>query len=473
MQEIRHILGRNIVPKGTLRLEITESLVMENPEQATEVLELLRGAGAELALDDFGTGYSSLAYLSGSRSTPSRSTARWCRQRRQQWRRLGHHALDRGAGARARQEGRCRRRGDGRRRRASCARSAASTRRAIYYGEPMSERDVSQLLKMVRRSERKMQPRGFFRPKAKSAAGSSRRLRKRVASARDRGRRGHRQRRPPPNTGQRQARSPTAPCVPRTRPGNPAMLPPPPPQQAGLPPPMRSAAPERELPPPGMPENGGGFAQPVANGGFPQVNAPERRFPPPIPGAGFPPEAGPAFGSARRRRSWRTCRRSFGAPAPFAPPPMSGGAPAMSDAMQDFDQTETDPADEGFADAPAEMPPEPSHLAFPPPPVPMPRSMADGAGQASRDPSPPDESRIWAPSPTRCDAPSAKDRRHCRLRPRLSPQQPVARAPRSRAARGRTGTSTGSAARAYRRASGAASGRACSRRQARSEAPDA
>ncbi|MCK9911946.1 EAL domain-containing protein, partial [Microbacteriaceae bacterium K1510] len=58
IQEIRHILGRNIVPKGSLKLEITESLVMENPEQATEILEWLRGAGAELALDDFGTGYS-------------------------------------------------------------------------------------------------------------------------------------------------------------------------------------------------------------------------------------------------------------------------------------------------------------------------------------------------------------------------------------------------------------------------------
>ena len=39
IQEIRHILGRNIVPKGSLQLEITESLVMENPEQATEILE--------------------------------------------------------------------------------------------------------------------------------------------------------------------------------------------------------------------------------------------------------------------------------------------------------------------------------------------------------------------------------------------------------------------------------------------------
>ena len=63
IQEIRHVLGRNIVPSGTLRLEIAESLVMENPEQAADVLKVLRGSGVELALDDFGTGYSSLAYL--------------------------------------------------------------------------------------------------------------------------------------------------------------------------------------------------------------------------------------------------------------------------------------------------------------------------------------------------------------------------------------------------------------------------
>jgi diguanylate cyclase (GGDEF)-like protein/PAS domain S-box-containing protein len=63
VQEIRHLLARDLVPKGTLRLEITESLVMENPEMAVEMLEWLRSFGARVALDDFGTGYCSLSYL--------------------------------------------------------------------------------------------------------------------------------------------------------------------------------------------------------------------------------------------------------------------------------------------------------------------------------------------------------------------------------------------------------------------------
>ncbi len=63
IQEMRHIIGQEIVPRGSLRLEVTESLVMENPEQALQMLEQLKAAGAELSMDDFGTGYSSLAYL--------------------------------------------------------------------------------------------------------------------------------------------------------------------------------------------------------------------------------------------------------------------------------------------------------------------------------------------------------------------------------------------------------------------------
>ena len=62
-QEVRMILTRESLPENSLRLEVTESLVMENPEGAVEILGWLRNAGASLALDDFGTGYSSLSYL--------------------------------------------------------------------------------------------------------------------------------------------------------------------------------------------------------------------------------------------------------------------------------------------------------------------------------------------------------------------------------------------------------------------------
>jgi len=60
---IMHALAETGLPPSRLKLEITESAIMENAKNALAVLNKLKASGVLIAIDDFGTGYSSLSYL--------------------------------------------------------------------------------------------------------------------------------------------------------------------------------------------------------------------------------------------------------------------------------------------------------------------------------------------------------------------------------------------------------------------------
>ncbi|MBV8856892.1 MAG: EAL domain-containing protein [Acidobacteria bacterium] len=63
IEQVAGALRESGLRPGSLKLEITESMVMENIDTAIDMLMQLRGLGVQLAIDDFGTGYSSLSYL--------------------------------------------------------------------------------------------------------------------------------------------------------------------------------------------------------------------------------------------------------------------------------------------------------------------------------------------------------------------------------------------------------------------------
>jgi diguanylate cyclase (GGDEF)-like protein/PAS domain S-box-containing protein len=60
---VAEVLERTGLPADRLKLELTESMIMDHGEEAIALLRALKALGVSLSIDDFGTGYSSLAYL--------------------------------------------------------------------------------------------------------------------------------------------------------------------------------------------------------------------------------------------------------------------------------------------------------------------------------------------------------------------------------------------------------------------------
>nr|WP_240364775.1 EAL domain-containing protein [Pseudomonas syringae] len=62
-ETVKHIVEAYGINPALLEFELTESMLMIDPESAVEILRDIKSYGISLSVDDFGTGYSSLAYL--------------------------------------------------------------------------------------------------------------------------------------------------------------------------------------------------------------------------------------------------------------------------------------------------------------------------------------------------------------------------------------------------------------------------
>ena len=62
-ERLAEVLAETGLEPERLALEVTESIVIDQPEATTELLASLKGLGVKVHMDDFGTGYSSLSYL--------------------------------------------------------------------------------------------------------------------------------------------------------------------------------------------------------------------------------------------------------------------------------------------------------------------------------------------------------------------------------------------------------------------------
>ena len=63
MDTVQDLLTTYDLPEKSLKIEVTESVLVSSPREVTNALNDCRDSGASVAIDDFGTGYSSLSYL--------------------------------------------------------------------------------------------------------------------------------------------------------------------------------------------------------------------------------------------------------------------------------------------------------------------------------------------------------------------------------------------------------------------------